>query len=250
MKKVILFPLLMFAVCSSILAQNALEPAVYGNYANDSKDALDQYYNEKRTKLLHLNRFSCGVYVNQSFRQEGVLGYDSVKHVLVYNESIKNIWSQAYRERMELTQTGENSFRWTMREKPKKPWAIPVAYHQMRIPDDLASDLQALWTNAISAAREDSSQVLVLDGTSYDCFVRGPKPMYARTNGWANKRAPESPEYLVHRLLRLHHQLIEAVKKGNRRALEALRIDIRFLADDFRHDVAAVESTRMFRYAF
>ena len=101
MKKVILFPLLMFAVCSSILAQNALEPAVYGNYANDSKDALDQYYNEKRTKLLHLNRLSCGVYVNQSFRQEGVLGYDSVKHVLVYNESIKNIWSQAYRERME-----------------------------------------------------------------------------------------------------------------------------------------------------
>ena len=242
MKKVILFSLLFFTVCSSVLAQNALEPAVYGNYACDSKDAFGQYYNEKKTKLLHLNRLSCGVFLFPSVGYEGVLGYDSVKHVLVYNESMKNIWVQAYRERMERTKTEEYSFSWTLREKPKKPWAIPVAYHQMRIPDDLASDLQALWTNAISAAREDFSQIHVNDGTSYDVFVRGSKPMYARTNGYEE----EDQEYLASRLFRLHHQ----VKKGNRRALDALRVDIKFLADDFRHDAAANESSKMFRHAF
>ena len=246
MKIIVMIPLLLFTVCSSVLAQKALEPAVYGNYACDSKDAFGQYYNEKKTKLLRLNRLSCGVFLLPSVGYEGVLGYDSVKHVLVYNESMKNIWVQAYRERMERTKTEENSFSWTLREKPKKPWAIPVAYHQMRIPDDLASDLQALWTNAISAAREDSSQIHVNDGTSYDVFVRGSKPMYARTNGYEE----EDQEYLASRLFRLHHQLIEAVKMGNRRALDALRIDIKFLADDFRHDAAAVESSKMFRHAF
>ena len=250
MKIIVMIPLLLFTVCSSVLAQNALEPAVYGNYACDSKDAFGQYYNEKRTKLLRLNRLSCGVYVNRSFTNEGVLGYDSVKHVLVYNESIKNIWGQAYEEVYEIAKTKDNSMYHTLRDKPKNQWAIPVVYHQMRISDDLASDLQELWTNAISAAREDASQVVALDGTSYDVFVRGSQPMYARTNGCANNRAPEGQEYLVRRLLKLNRQLIEAVKKGNRRALEALRIDIKFLADDFGHDAAAVESSKMFRHAF
>ena len=245
MKKVVLIQVML---CLSLIAmaQKALEPAVYGNYACDSKDAFGQYYNEKKTKLLHLNRLSCGVFLFPSVGYEGVLGYDPVKHVLVYNKSMKNIWVQAYRERMERTKTEENSFSWTLREKPKKPWAIPVAYHQIRIPDDLASDLQALWTNAISAAREDFSQIHVNDGTSYYVFVRGSKPMYARTNGYEE----EDQGYLASRLFRLHHQLIEAVKKGNRRALDALRVDIKFLADDFRHDAAANESSKKFRDAF
>lgn len=250
MKKVILFPLLFFTVCSCVLAQKALEPAVYGNYACDSKDAFGRYYNEKRTKLLRLNRLSCGVYINRSFTNEGVLGYDSVKHVLVYNESIRNIWGQAYEEVYKIAKTKDNSMYHTLRDKPKNRWAIPVVYHQIRIPDDLASDLHALWTNAISAAREDSSQVVALDGTSYYVFVRGSQPMYARTNGCASRKAPEGEEYLVRRLLRLNHQLIEAVKKGNRRALEALRIDIKFLADDFRHDATVDDNGWKFRHAF
>lgn len=250
MKRIVMIPLLLFTACSSVLAQNALEPAVYGSYANDSKDAFGRYYNEKRTKLLHLNRLSCGVYVNRSFTNEGVLGYDSVKHALVYNESIKEIWGQAYEEVYEIAKTKDNSMYHTLRDKPKNQWAIPVVYHQMRISDDLASDLQELWTNAISAAREDSSQSLVLYGATYNFFVRGSKPMYARTNGYTENRMPEGQEYLVTRLVKLHHQLIEAVKKGNRRALETLRIDIKFLADDFRHDAAAVESSKMFRHAF
>ena len=245
MKRIVLIQVI-FCISLVAMAQKALEPAVYGNYACDSKDAFGQYYNEKKTKLLHLNRLSCGVFLLPSVGYEGVLGYDSVKHVLVYNESMKNIWVQAYRERMERIKTEENSLSWTLREKLKKPWAIPVVYHQMRISDDLASDLQELWTNAICAAREDSSQIHVNDGTSYDVFVRGSKPMYARTNGYEE----EDQEYLASRLLRLHHQIIEAVKKGNRRAIEALRIDIKFLADDFRHDAAAVESSKMFRHAF
>ena len=247
------FALTMIIACmagSLAMAQNALEPAVYGNYANNSNDAFGRYYNEKRTKLLRLNRLSCGVYINQSFTNEGVLGYDSVKHVLVYNESIRNIWGQAYEEVYKIAKTKDNSMYHTLRDKPKNQWAIPVVYHQMRISDDLASDLHALWTNAISAAREDSSQVVALDGTSYYVFVRGSQPMYARTNGCADYWAPEGQEFLVTRLLKLHRKLIEAVKKGNRRALDALRVDIKFLADDFRHDAAANESSKMFKHAF
>lgn len=249
MKRIVFIQLLL-CLSLSMMAQNALDPAVYANYASNSNDAFTHYYNEKRTKLLHLNKLSCGVFISRSFRSEGVLGYDSVKHALVYNESIKSIWDQTYREIMELTKSENNSSRWTLREKPRKPWAVPVIYHQIRIPDYLASDLRGLWTNAIRAAKIDSSQIVVLDGTLYDVFVRGSYPMYARTNGCASKRAPEGQEYLVCRLLRLHRQLIEAVKKGNRRALDDLRIDIKFLADDFRHDATVDDNGWKFRHAF
>lgn len=249
MKKVVLIQVML---CLSLIAmaQNALDPAVYANYASNSNDAFTHYYNEKRTKLLHLNKLSCGVFISRSFRSEGVLGYDSVKHALVYNESMKSIWDQIYREIMELTKSEGSSSRWTLREKPRKPWAVPVAYHQLHIPDDLASDLRGLWTNAILAARTDTSQITVLDGTLWDVFVRGANPMYARTNGCASRKAPEGEEYLVRRLLRLNRQLIEAVKKGNRRALEALRVDIKFLADDFRHDATVDDNGWKFRHAF
>jgi opacity protein-like surface antigen len=250
MKRTILMIIVACMAGSLAMAQNALYPAVRGNYAGRSTDAQYNYYNEKRTKLLQLDKLSCGVIISRSFRNEGVLGYDSVKHALVYNESMKSIWDQTYREIMELTKSEGSSSRWTLREKPRKPWAVPVAYHQLHIPDDLASDLRGLWTNAILAARTDTSQITVLDGTLWDVFVRGANPMYARTNGCASRKAPEGEEYLVRRLLRLNRQLIEAVKKGNRRALEALRIDIKFLADDFRHDATVDDNGWKFRHAF
>ena len=51
MKKVVLIQVML---CLSLIAmaQKALEPAVYGNYACDSKDAFGQYYNEKKTSAL------------------------------------------------------------------------------------------------------------------------------------------------------------------------------------------------------
>ena len=236
-------------ICLAAQAQDALEPAVYGNYASESKDVFVQYYNEKRTKELRLRRLSCGVYVSQSFRKEGVLGYDAAKHALVYNESMKNIWSQAYKEMMELEQTDEHTSRWVLRKKPHRPWTVPVAYHQVRISDELALELQQLWFNAISAGREDPSQLLVMDGTTYDFFVKGVCPMYARTNGWAEK-APEGHVYIVHRLLKLNHKIITAVKAGKRKDLEAMRDEIRTLSDDFYKSVKTDDNAPKFMHAF
>lgn len=236
-------------ICLAAQAQDALEPAVYGNYASESKDVFVQYYNEKRTKELRLRRLSCGVYVSQSFRKEGVLGYDAAKHALVYNESMKNIWSQAYKEMMELEQTDEHTYRWVQRKKTKKSWAVPVAYHQVRISEELAFELQQLWFNAISAGREDPSQEPVLDGTSYYFFVRGVCPMYARTNGWA-KKALEGHVYIVHRLLKLNHKIITAVKAGKRKDLEAMRDEIRTLSDDFYKSVKTDDNAPKFMHAF
>ncbi|MBO4565508.1 MAG: hypothetical protein J5720_08740 [Bacteroidaceae bacterium] len=248
MQRIIIIPILFFLSLFA-MAQNALEPAVFEDFATMSNEPR-QHYKAKRTKLLQLNKLSCGVFISRSFRNEGILGYDPVKHALVYHESIKSIWDQAWKESMILEKSDDGTNHWEFRDKPLRAWNVPVTYHQMRIPDDLAFDLFDLWSNAIRAAREDESQVAVLDGTSYEVFVRGANPMYARTNGCARRKAPEGQEYLVRRLLRLNRQLVEAVTKGKRRMLDDLRADIKFLALDFAQDAAVDDNGWKFRHAF